>query len=136
MPLPCVCEGQPTQSTAGVCGRTRCPWASQVCDLRPKRCARWINDLVRVRIQSRHKAAKTYWLWIEWNPKAITGWYCTCPTGARTVGCCGHVASVIWFLSIARHDQDQYLRKAYDWMQHLLDAQPEGAPDEDVPEEE
>ena len=35
--------------------------------------------------------------------ESITGWFCTCKCGARTVGCCAHICSVVWFLGYARH---------------------------------
>lgn len=37
----------------------------------------------------------------EGNP--ISGWYCDCKVGAKTVGCCAHVASVLWYLGYARN---------------------------------
>ena len=30
-------------------------------------------------------------------------WYCTCPAAAITIGCCSHVASIIWYLSYSRN---------------------------------
>eukprot|EP00733_Pompholyxophrys_punicea_P000478 Pompholyxophrys_punicea_v1_NODE_135_length_3273_cov_11.162523.p3 type:complete len:160 gc:universal NODE_135_length_3273_cov_11.162523:2494-2973(+) len=60
------------------------------------------GDLIRVRIQSRHTGSVQYWAWIEYSLE-VTGSYCTCSAGMRTVGCCAHVASVVWFLSYARH---------------------------------
>ncbi|KAJ8916939.1 hypothetical protein NQ315_013411 [Exocentrus adspersus] len=35
------------------------------------------------------------------NP--ISGYYCTCQSGARSLGTCAHVASVLWYLGFARH---------------------------------
>ncbi|CAF1581012.1 unnamed protein product [Didymodactylos carnosus] len=35
----------------------------------------------------------------------IKSWYCQCPAGERTCGCCAHVACVIWYLAYARHHQ-------------------------------
>lgn len=35
----------------------------------------------------------------------VLGTYCTCIQGARTIGTCAHVVSVIWFLAFARHDE-------------------------------
>jgi len=66
-------------------------------------------DLIRVRLQSRHKNSAKYFVWVQFSPKTetkkgtITGWYCQCKAGARTVGCCAHVATSIWFLGYARH---------------------------------
>eukprot|EP00732_Lithocolla_globosa_P005480 Lithocolla_globosa_v1_NODE_5693_length_1200_cov_12.183406.p1 type:complete len:195 gc:universal NODE_5693_length_1200_cov_12.183406:739-155(-) len=61
------------------------------------------KDLLRVRVHSRHKTSKTYYTWIEYKKK-VTGWCCSCKPGKRTVGCCAHVASVVWFLGYARHN--------------------------------
>jgi len=33
-------------------------------------------------------------------------WYCTCLSGCRTVGCCSHIASVIYYLSNAKWNND------------------------------
>ena len=32
---------------------------------------------------------------------------CTCPAGVRVVGCCAHVASILWYLSFARFHPEQ-----------------------------
>jgi hypothetical protein len=61
------------------------------------------SDLVHARIQSRHTSSKQYDIWVEHDGKNVTGWYCQCRIGTRTVGSCSHVASVIWFLAYARH---------------------------------
>lgn len=66
--------------------------------------------LIRVRIQSRHSSSKSYLLWVSYNTDqdedCITGWYCQCKAGARTVGCCAHIASVLWYLGYQRHCSD------------------------------
>ena len=67
--------------------------------------------LLRIRIQSRHINAKKYFCWIEYNSgnanEQIVAWFCQCKAGQRTVGCCAHVASVIWYLGHARHQEQQ-----------------------------
>lgn len=51
----------------------------------------------------------------------ILGYYCTCKAGARTLGCCAHVASVLWFLGWARHQQNiKYPSRAL--LNYILDA--------------
>ena len=66
-------------------------------------------DLLRAHIQSRHVGAKRYFCWIEYGPKkeesdaGIKGWYCQCKPGKRQVGCCAHIASILWYLGFARH---------------------------------
>lgn len=69
--------------------------------------------LLRVRVFSRFRSAAKYQLWISYRPtnneeinseeESIDGYYCTCKSGARTVGTCAHIASVIWYLGYARH---------------------------------
>lgn len=36
--------------------------------------------------------------------QAIVGYCCSCLVGKRTVGCCAHVMTVVWFLSWARYN--------------------------------
>jgi hypothetical protein len=65
------------------------------------------GEIIRCRIQSRHSNATRYYAWIRYSllDNTIKAWYCQCRSGARTLGCCGHIASVIWYLSYARlHD--------------------------------
>ena len=66
------------------------------------------NNIIKAQIRSRQTSSKTYTLWIEYNQglNPITGWYCGCRSGARTVGCCAHIASVLWYLGYNRHQTD------------------------------
>ena len=64
-------------------------------------------DLVRAKIKSRHKSSTEYVAWVQFSPAgrtkgSVTGWYCKCKAGMRVVGCCAHVATIIWFLGYAR----------------------------------
>lgn len=72
--------------------------------------------LLRFRIYSRFRNQTRYQLWVcfrinneeddegeEDGP--ILGYYCTCKAGARTIGCCAHVASILWYLGWARYQQ-------------------------------
>ena len=61
-------------------------------------------DLIRVRLQSRHKNATKYFVWVQFSCDQISGWYCKCKCGRRVVGCCAHVATVVWYLGFARHN--------------------------------
>ncbi|CAG7729383.1 unnamed protein product [Allacma fusca] len=50
-------------------------------------------------------------LWVQYRPGgegagSITGWYCKCQSGARTLGYCAHVVSVLWYFGIGRHMQN------------------------------
>lgn len=35
--------------------------------------------------------------------EAISGYYCSCKVGERTLGCCSHVTSVVRYLGHDRH---------------------------------
>lgn len=63
------------------------------------------NNLIQVKVSSRHESDKKHKLWIEYSAgeNSVTGWYCKCKTGARTVGCCAHIASAILHLAYYRH---------------------------------
>jgi hypothetical protein len=61
------------------------------------------DHLIYVRLQSRHTSSRTYLLWIEYSPTEVTAWYCICRAGARVVGVCSHIASILWYLGYARH---------------------------------
>lgn len=93
--------------------------------------------LLRFRIYSRFRNSTRYQLWIcfqiddddEQCDEAnngnfngpILGYYCQCKAGARTVGCCAHVASVLWYLGWARYQQTiKYPSRAL--LNYILDA--------------
>ena len=63
--------------------------------------------LLRIRIQSWHINAKRYFCWVEYRTanvdEKILAWFCQCLAGQRNVGCCAHVASVVWYLGYERH---------------------------------
>ena len=61
------------------------------------------EDIVRIRFKSAHKNSCIYQTYIQFDSTQIIAWYCTCPAGARIVGCCSHVAAAIWFLGYERH---------------------------------
>ena len=65
--------------------------------------------ILKANIRSRHTSAGSYNLWIEYGPglDPIKGWFCKCKSGSRIVGCCAHIASVMWFLGFYRHQQNE-----------------------------
>ena len=69
------------------------------------------TGLICMRIQSRHCFFKSYLLWVSYNAgdgdETITGWFCHCKAGARTAGCCAHIASVLWYLGYQHHSSDE-----------------------------
>jgi hypothetical protein len=84
------------------------------------------DDLIRVKLRSRFSRSNKHTLWIQFQPNgtgndSITGWFCQCKTGARTLGCCSHIACVLWYMGFARHNKDN-LPKRRDVCGGLLDA--------------
>lgn len=74
---------------------------------------------MRIRVLSRFRSATVHQLWIAFNEEyvndpadpenpddPILGYYCTCKAGARTLGTCAHVASTLWYLGYARHENN------------------------------
>jgi len=61
------------------------------------------EGILRVQLRSRYSSRTTRVLWIQYQehvngPQGILEWYCRCPIGARTVGCCSHIAAVLRYL--------------------------------------
>jgi hypothetical protein len=66
------------------------------------------NRLLYCKFFSRHKSQTIYNVYIEYNPldktiNSISEWYCNCKIGARTVGCCSHIAALLYYLGIERN---------------------------------
>uniref|UniRef100_A0A2H1WRG1 SFRICE_032285 n=1 Tax=Spodoptera frugiperda TaxID=7108 RepID=A0A2H1WRG1_SPOFR len=67
--------------------------------------------LLRGKIQSRHVSRKIYYVYILINPndngrEAILQYCCNCIVGRRTVGCCAHIMTIIWYLGWARYQSN------------------------------
>ncbi|CAH1115462.1 unnamed protein product [Psylliodes chrysocephalus] len=70
-------------------------------------------SIIRIRVYFRFRKICKYMLWIyftidenvDHQPLELH-YYCTCKSGARTLGTCVHVASVLWFLGYARYEQN------------------------------
>ena len=67
-------------------------------------------QLLRGRIRSRHISQRIYYVYILYESQStnnsvddILSYYCSCIVGNRTLGCCCHVMTVIWYLGWARH---------------------------------
>ena len=71
---------------------------------------------MRARVYSRFRNATKYQIFISYTTEEeeridnrtdlINGYYCTCQSGARTLGACAHVTSILWFLGFARHQEN------------------------------
>lgn len=67
--------------------------------------------LLRGRIQSRHRQSRTYYTYIlvqgdMQGRQAIHSHYCSCIVGKRTLGCCSHIMSILWYLGWGRHQNN------------------------------
>jgi hypothetical protein len=68
------------------------------------------NSLIRAKLQSRHSKSTKYNIYIQYDPTrsatdAIIMWLCRCKNGERTLGCCAHVASVIYYFAYGRYQE-------------------------------
>lgn len=81
------------------------------------------NDgrLILGKIQSRHSNAVQYQVLVKYDKSNSTDfqWYCNCKSGRRTAGCCAHVATILWWLGVGRHQDGCFTKKK----PRLLDAQ-------------
>jgi len=64
--------------------------------------------LIRARIHSRFRSTALYYVYVlidcdQDGTDSIIEHYCQCKNGSRTVGCCAHIMSVIWYLGYGRH---------------------------------
>lgn len=67
--------------------------------------------LVLTQLSSRFRSKTSYDSFIladisKNGPDSIITYYCNCKHGLRTIGCCSHVMSTIFYLSYARHTGD------------------------------
>lgn len=70
-----------------------------------------LTTLIRGRIKSRHVSRKQYYVYIliENDIPGRTGiveYCCSCLVGRRTLGCCAHVMTLVWYLGWARHQNN------------------------------
>ena len=85
--------------------------------------------LIRGRLQSRHKSSTKYFLWVQYANNLVNGWYCQCKAGMRTLGCCAHVATIIWFLGYGRYQGYKPSKSLMKSWKKVIDA--DGQPDSD-----
>jgi hypothetical protein len=69
------------------------------------------KHILQAKMQSRHINSVLYSVLIAYTPNindisSIIAWKCTCKVGNRKVGCCSHVATLIFYLSIGVYEND------------------------------
>ena len=52
----------------------------------------------------------------------VTGWYCKCPNGSRVVGCCAHIALVMYYLAFGRYNPQHLQPRSSTYYISLTDA--------------
>jgi hypothetical protein len=71
-------------------------------------------NIIQALIRSRHSNQKKYSTFVKYLPNglevsSISGWFCSCKNGRRTIGCCSHVACLIFYLSYGK--ERDFLKK-------------------------
>lgn len=66
------------------------------------------KSLIRGKIKSRHISRRQYYIYILIDNnvngrEGIIEYCCNCIVGRRTVGCCAHTMTLVWYLGWARH---------------------------------
>lgn len=64
--------------------------------------------LVKAYMKSRYRSGKHHHIFVlvdknKCERDAIVEYYCTCESGARTVGCCSHIMMIVWYLSYGQY---------------------------------
>jgi len=75
-----------------------------------------VGDPLLIRGQSRHRSSTRYFIYIlidkavqvdvKEGVDSVSSYSCSCPNGYRTVGCCAHVATVLWYFGFSRHQSE------------------------------
>lgn len=66
--------------------------------------------LVKCYMKSRFRSTKNHHIFVLVDKScsgrdAIKEYFCTCETGSRTVGCCSHVMTIIWYLGYGQYNE-------------------------------
>ena len=92
--------------------------------------------LMRASLQSRHSNAKKHNVWLQYSSSNIIGWYCTCKSGEWGLGCCSHVACVLWFLGYARYHREALNQCSESFHEFLTDAADDSSDISNIDEDE
>jgi hypothetical protein len=85
------------------------------------RCKEFPN-LIQVPTQSAHVNRLTYHPTIRFTREEILDWWYDCRAGNRFIGCCSHIASVIWFLSFERWQTQSHRMPSGTFLNFVTDA--------------
>lgn len=79
--------------------------------------------IVHIKLRSRFSSQTVHDLWVEYNyelrltegQNPILNYYCECKSGSRNLGMCAHVTSVLWYLGIARNNEELMKKRKCDY---------------------
>lgn len=82
--------------------------------------------LIYCKINSRFRSVTKHHVYVKYKPfvneiSRLLGWYCTCPVGARTVGCCSHIAVIIYYFAY-----EKFQPESTNPASHLMNIFPSG----------
>ncbi|XP_037030484.1 uncharacterized protein LOC119070320 [Bradysia coprophila] len=68
--------------------------------------------LIKAYMKSRFRSTKHHHIFVLFDQSksardSIVEYFCTCETGSRTVGCCSHVMTIIWYLGYGQYNEIQ-----------------------------
>lgn len=105
----------------------------------PEECKQYWKDfvpeniksvLVMIDLKSRFVNARTYRSYVLFDSEgndanAVLGYFCSCKNGLRTVGCCSHVMTLLYYLGFAQRsigikEPSPHLRNIFDREQYKL----------------
>lgn len=114
----------------------------------PEECSTFWEDfktqnrkpvLLMINIKSRFVSARKYRAFVLYDANkqgadTILGYYCSCKNGLRTVGCCSHTMTIIYYLGFAQYnggvrEPSKHLREVFNRTNH-----DENEPDTDTEE--
>ncbi|XP_025267723.1 uncharacterized protein LOC112639073 [Camponotus floridanus] len=66
------------------------------------------SNVLKLKVPSRHISRTAYRCFLRYKPNSVgvsglTHYTCECANGKRSVGCCSHIAAVVYYLSHARY---------------------------------
>ena len=65
------------------------------------------SNIARIDVRSRNINSKTYKCYIHYEPNST--YYCNCPKGRRTIGCCSHISAIIYYLAYASYQSKIFI---------------------------
>jgi hypothetical protein len=78
----------------------------------PMEIARLNEDILMVKIQSKHSNRTQYDVWLQYANNQVSAWFCRCEAALRDLGCCSHVTALFYYLGYPRHKPEVLKQRA------------------------